>query len=86
MTDEDDSLNEETVRKAVDHVQSGAPATGSVVRDRFSADEIFQRLSRLQARESLSKDKHDPVSACRSEQHFMLLPDNVYFGFETPDV
>ena len=44
MTDEDDSLNEQTVRKAVDQAQSGAPAAGSAVRDRFSADEIFQRV------------------------------------------
>lgn len=36
MTDEDDSLNEETVRKAIDHAQSGAPAAGSAVRERFA--------------------------------------------------
>lgn len=42
MTDKEDSLNEETIRKAVDHAQNGAPAAGSAVRDRFSADESFQ--------------------------------------------
>jgi len=34
----------ETIREAVERSQSGAPAVGSVVRDRFTADEIFQRI------------------------------------------
>ncbi|WP_137284845.1 formate/nitrite transporter family protein [Halorussus salinisoli] len=46
MTDPDaDSLDpEESVREAVERSRSGAPAVGSVVRDRFSSDEIFQRI------------------------------------------
>ncbi|ELY40907.1 transporter [Halalkalicoccus jeotgali] len=44
MNDEEGSPSEEAVRKAVDHAQSGAPAAGSAVRDRFTADEIFQRV------------------------------------------
>ncbi|WP_049972289.1 formate/nitrite transporter family protein [Haladaptatus cibarius] len=35
---------EETVRDAVESARSGAPAVGAVVRDRFSSDEIFQRI------------------------------------------
>ncbi|MFC6835345.1 formate/nitrite transporter family protein [Halomarina ordinaria] len=35
---------ESEVRDAVDRSQSGAPADGKVIRDRFSADEIFQRV------------------------------------------
>ncbi|MDT3434778.1 formate/nitrite transporter family protein [Haloarcula sp. 1CSR25-25] len=42
MADNDD--REEAVRDAVDVSRSGAPAGGSVIRDRFSADEIFQRI------------------------------------------
>ena len=34
----------ESVREAVERSRSGAPAAGSVVRDRFSSDEIFQRI------------------------------------------
>ncbi|WP_266081321.1 formate/nitrite transporter family protein [Haladaptatus caseinilyticus] len=34
----------ETVRDAVESSRSGAPAAGAVVRDRFSSDEIFQRI------------------------------------------
>ncbi|WP_436344940.1 formate/nitrite transporter family protein [Natronorubrum sp. FCH18a] len=34
----------ETVRDAVERSRHGAPAVGSVVRDRFSADEVFQRI------------------------------------------
>ncbi|SIR82751.1 Formate/nitrite transporter FocA, FNT family [Haladaptatus litoreus] len=36
--------DEETVRDAVESARSGAPAVGAVVRDRFSSDEIFQRI------------------------------------------
>ncbi|MEF8784418.1 MAG: formate/nitrite transporter family protein [Haloarculaceae archaeon] len=35
---------EESVRQAVERSRSGAPAAGRVVRDRFSADEVFQRI------------------------------------------
>jgi formate/nitrite transporter FocA (FNT family)/nucleotide-binding universal stress UspA family protein len=35
---------EESVREAVERSRSGAPAAGRVVRDRFSADEVFQRI------------------------------------------
>src|SRR6056297_2094941 len=47
MTDPDaDSPDpEESVREAVERSRSGAPAVGSVVRDRFSSDEIFQRIT-----------------------------------------
>jgi len=34
----------ETVRQAVEQSRSGAPAVGSVVRDRFTSNEIFQRI------------------------------------------
>lgn len=44
MVDADDSDPEETVRDAIERSRSGAPAVGSVVRDRFSADEVFQRI------------------------------------------
>jgi formate/nitrite transporter FocA (FNT family) len=40
----DDNDREEAVREAVDVSQSGAPAGGHTIRDRFSADEIFQRI------------------------------------------
>ncbi|MFC6718609.1 formate/nitrite transporter family protein [Natrialbaceae archaeon GCM10025810] len=48
-TDSDDSSERtqpdtEAVRDAVERSKSGAPAVGSVVRDRFSSDEIFQRI------------------------------------------
>ena len=35
---------EESVREAVDRSKSGAPAAGHVIRDRFSSDEVFQRI------------------------------------------
>ncbi|GAA0679742.1 amino acid permease [Natronoarchaeum mannanilyticum] len=35
---------EESVREAVERSRSGAPAVGAVVRDRFSSDEVFQRI------------------------------------------
>ncbi|WP_135821414.1 formate/nitrite transporter family protein [Halostella litorea] len=35
---------EEAVREAVERSRSGAPAVGRVVRDRFSSDEVFQRI------------------------------------------
>ena len=40
----DDIDRKEAVRDAVDVSQSGAPAGGHTIRDRFSADEIFQRI------------------------------------------
>ena len=39
-----DDPDTETVREAVEQSQHGAPAVGSVVRDRFTSDEIFQRI------------------------------------------
>lgn len=36
--------DQEQVREAVERSRSGAPAVGAVVRDRFSSDEIFQRI------------------------------------------
>ncbi|MFC4988336.1 MULTISPECIES: formate/nitrite transporter family protein [Saliphagus] len=38
------SSEEGTVRDAVERSRSGAPAVGAVVRDRFSSDEVFQRI------------------------------------------
>jgi formate/nitrite transporter FocA (FNT family)/nucleotide-binding universal stress UspA family protein len=35
---------EEEVREAVERSRSGAPAAGRVIRDRFSSDEVFQRI------------------------------------------
>ncbi|NUB92966.1 formate/nitrite transporter family protein [Haloterrigena sp. SYSU A121-1] len=40
----DHDAEAERVREAVDRSRSGAPAAGSVVRDRFSSDEVFQRI------------------------------------------
>ncbi|WP_254763567.1 formate/nitrite transporter family protein [Natrinema marinum] len=39
-----DRTDQEQVREAVERSRSGAPAVGAVVRDRFSSDEIFQRI------------------------------------------
>ena len=44
MDDADQPTEEDSVREAVEQSKSGAPAAGSVVRDRFSADEVFQRI------------------------------------------
>lgn len=41
---EEETEAEQSVREAVERSRSGAPATGEAVRDRFSADEIFQRV------------------------------------------
>ena len=41
---EDGSDAEHSVREAVERSRSGAPAVGRVVRDRFSTDEVFQRI------------------------------------------
>jgi len=43
MTDSS-SDPEDSVREAVERSRSGAPAVGEVLRDRFSADEVFQRI------------------------------------------
>jgi formate/nitrite transporter FocA (FNT family)/nucleotide-binding universal stress UspA family protein len=40
----DEPSEQEQVREAVERSRSGAPAVGAVVRDRFSTDEIFQRI------------------------------------------
>jgi formate-nitrite transporter family protein len=39
-----DSPSEEDIRKSIDQAKSGAPAAGRAVRQRFSTDEIFQRV------------------------------------------
>ncbi len=44
LHDEDLPDPEESVREAVERSRSGAPAAGRVVRDRFSSDEVFQRI------------------------------------------
>lgn len=44
MNEPDSQDPEETVREAVERSRSGAPAVGAVVRDRFTADEVFQRI------------------------------------------
>lgn len=36
--------SDDNLREAIDRARSGAPAAGEAVRDRFSADEIFQRI------------------------------------------
>jgi len=42
---EDDAQEQvDRLREAVERSRSGAPAVGRVVRDRFSADEVFQRI------------------------------------------
>ncbi len=41
---DDESISETDVREAVERSRSGAPAAGKAVRDRFSPDEIFQRI------------------------------------------
>jgi hypothetical protein len=42
--DVDAASETESVRDAVEQSRSGAPAVGSVVRDRFTSNEIFQRI------------------------------------------
>src|SRR6056297_2816145 len=44
MSDIDRTDGDESLREAVERSRSGAPAVGSVVRDRFSSDEVFQRI------------------------------------------
>lgn len=39
-----DEPSDEDVRQSIDRAESGAPAAGKAVRQRFSADEIFQRV------------------------------------------
>ncbi|SNZ03227.1 Formate/nitrite transporter FocA, FNT family [Natronoarchaeum philippinense] len=41
---DDEPAGAESVREAVERSRSGAPAVGAVVRDRFSSDEVFQRI------------------------------------------
>lgn len=45
MADSDGPDQGDEVREAVERSRSGAPAAGAVVRDRFSADEVFQRIA-----------------------------------------
>lgn len=47
-----DKEAEESVREAVESSRSGAPATGAAIRDRFSADEIYQRVIASAAEEA----------------------------------
>jgi formate/nitrite transporter FocA (FNT family)/nucleotide-binding universal stress UspA family protein len=44
MSDSDPPDEGDSVREAVERSRSGAPAVGETVRDRFSADEVFQRI------------------------------------------
>ena len=44
MDDPDVRDPEETLRESVERSRSGAPAAGAVVRDRFSSNEVFQRI------------------------------------------
>lgn len=44
MSADDDSSLQDSVDKTLDEAQSGAPAVGATARDRFSANEIFQRI------------------------------------------
>jgi formate/nitrite transporter FocA (FNT family) len=44
MADDSGESTPDMVREAVDRSRSGAPAAGTVVRDRFSTDEVFQRI------------------------------------------
>jgi formate/nitrite transporter FocA (FNT family)/nucleotide-binding universal stress UspA family protein len=44
MAERDPDPAEENVREAVERSRSGAPAAGRVLRDRFSSDEVFQRI------------------------------------------
>jgi formate/nitrite transporter FocA (FNT family) len=40
----DAAVPEESVREAIERSRSGAPAVGSLIRDRFTSNEIFQRI------------------------------------------
>ncbi len=42
--DDDEQRRDESIRDIVERSQSGAPATGAVVQDRFTVDEIFHRI------------------------------------------
>ena len=44
MSESNEREQEDSVREAVERSRSGAPAVGEVLRDRFSADEVFQRV------------------------------------------
>src|SRR6056297_1312670 len=44
MSEPNESEPEDSVREAGERSRSGAPAVGEVLRDRFSADEVFQRV------------------------------------------
>ncbi|ATW89233.1 formate/nitrite transporter FocA (FNT family) [Halohasta litchfieldiae] len=44
MSEPNGNGQEDSVRDAVERSRSGAPAVGEVLRDRFSADEVFQRV------------------------------------------
>lgn len=44
VSDSDESDSGDEIRESLDRAASGAPAAGWAVRDRFSADEIFERV------------------------------------------
>lgn len=44
MSDDEEQRSEDDAHRAIDHAQSGAPTAGWAVRDRFSSNEIFQRV------------------------------------------
>ncbi|WP_306061200.1 formate/nitrite transporter family protein [Natronococcus wangiae] len=44
MSDNDDEDSRDELRESLDQAASGAPAAGWAVRDRFSANEIFERV------------------------------------------
>ncbi|MEZ3166498.1 formate/nitrite transporter family protein [Halorubrum ejinorense] len=44
MTDPTQSDDDDSMREVVERSRSGAPAVGEAVRDRFSSDEVFQRI------------------------------------------
>ncbi|QCJ47556.1 MULTISPECIES: formate/nitrite transporter family protein [Haloprofundus] len=56
-SDADRSEQLDSVREAVDRSRSGAPAAGAVVRDRFSSDEVFQRIVAVADEEVTSKGR-----------------------------
>ena len=59
MADTDDPTPdpEGSVRDAIERSRSGAPAAGAVVRDRFSADEVFQRIVAVADEEITSRTR-----------------------------
>ncbi|RBI64604.1 hypothetical protein DMJ13_09045 [halophilic archaeon] len=54
---DDDANADETVREAIEHSRHGAPAVGSVVRDRFETHEVFQRILAAADEEATTGDR-----------------------------